>query len=297
PSSELTLPQFNFDAGNGRGKMLAALRKGTLTVVSGDVTHTTPGALSIKTPTSILVVRGTTFAVEVVTVGLCQCVSDYSAPHMRCVPSAHYCQMICATTHYSFVPASGAELAACPPQEQFPQERYVVLPNVDGRPGSGAITVSYHGADTTLDQPYAAAEMRDGRTTARTMKPTEAQQIFQEAFAQRPALPVHFRLDFELDSARMTPASLPLYRTLVGEIKKRQAYEVKIVGYTDTLASEAHNKRLSWDRALAVRTSLVRDGVDAAAIDIDGRGDRDPLVRTRPGVGEPRNRRVEITVR
>lgn len=297
PNSELALPQFNFDADSGRGNMLAALRKGTLTVVSGDITHTTPGAMSLRTPTAILGVRGTTFAVEVVVVGLCQCVSDYSAPHMRCVPSAHYCQMTCATTHYSFVPATNAELAACPSQEQFPQERYVVLPNADGRPGSGMITVNYNGTATTLDQPYAAAEVRDGRAPARAMKPAEAQQIFQEAFAQRPALPVHFRLNFELDSSRMTPASLPIYRTLVGEIKKRQAYEVEVVGYTDTLASEAHNKQLSWDRALAVRTSLVHNGLDPQAINIDGRGDTDPVVRTPSGIGEPRNRRVEVTVR
>jgi outer membrane protein OmpA-like peptidoglycan-associated protein len=297
PSSELALPQFDFDAGTDRGNMLAAMRKGTLTVVSGDITHTTPGAMSIRTPTAILGVRGTTFAVEVVVVGLCQCVSDYSAPHMRCVPSAHYCQMICATTHYSFVPATSTELAACPQQEQFPQERYVVLPNADGRPGSGAITVNYNGNATTLDQPYATAEVRDGRTTARAMKPAEAQSIFQEAFAARPALPAHFRLNFELDRSQMTAASLPVYRTLVGEIKKRQAYQVEVVGYTDTLASEAHNKQLSWDRAVAVRTSLVRDGADAQAINIDGRGDTDPVVRSPPGIGEPRNRRVEITVR
>lgn len=297
PNSELALPQFNFNANTAQGDMLAALRKGTLTVVSGDITHKTPGAMSIQTPTAILGVRGTTFAVEVVVVGLCQCVSDYSAPHMRCVPSAHYCQMTCASTHYSFVPASSAELAACPPQEQFPQERFVVLPNADGRPGSGAITVNYHGTATTLDQPYATEEVKDGRTTSRAMQPTEAQQIFQQAFAERPLLPVHFRLDFELDSSRMMPASLPLYRSLIAEIKKRQAYDVDVVGYTDTLASEAHNKQLSWDRAMAVRTSLVHDGVDAQAIAIDGRGDTDPLVRTPPGVGEPRNRRVEITVR
>ncbi len=296
-SSELELPQFAFDANTDRGSMLAALRKGTLTVVSGDITHTTPGAMSIRTPTAILGVRGTTFAVEVAAVGLCQCVSDYSAPHMRCVPSAHYCQMACATTHYSFVPASSAELAACPPQEQYPQERYVVLPNADGRPGSGAITVNYHGTATTLDQPYAAAEVRDGRTTSRAMKPAEAQEIFQEALAARPALPVLFRLDFELDSARLTPASLPAYRALVAEIKKRQAYQVEVVGHTDTLASESHNKRLSWDRAVAVRRDLVREGVDAEAITIDGRGDTEPLIRTHSRVGEPRNRRVEVTVR
>ena len=65
PNSELALPQFQFDSGTQRGSMTAEIRHGTLAVTSGAITHTTPGALHIKTPTSILGVRGTTFGVEV----------------------------------------------------------------------------------------------------------------------------------------------------------------------------------------------------------------------------------------
>ena len=65
PESELALPQFQFDTGTQRGSMTAEIRHGTLAVTSGAITHTTPGALHIKTPTSILGVRGTTFGVEV----------------------------------------------------------------------------------------------------------------------------------------------------------------------------------------------------------------------------------------
>ena len=45
--------------------MLADVKKGTLNVVSGDITRSTPGAMKIKTPTAILGVSGTTFAVKV----------------------------------------------------------------------------------------------------------------------------------------------------------------------------------------------------------------------------------------
>ncbi len=65
PGSELALPQFNFDTSTSRGSMTAELRHGTLGVISGGITHTTPGAMHIKTPISILGVRGTTFGVEV----------------------------------------------------------------------------------------------------------------------------------------------------------------------------------------------------------------------------------------
>jgi outer membrane protein OmpA-like peptidoglycan-associated protein len=297
PGSQLALPEFRFDTSNSRGNMLAELKKGTLTVVSGDITHTTPGALSIKTPTAILGVRGTTFAVEVVVVGLCQCVADYTAPHMRCAPNAYACQASCGSTHYSFVPASRTDIAACPPQERFPDERYVVLPNADGRPGSGAIIVSRGASATTLDQPYAAAELRDGTSEAVAMNPAETQVIFQMALAARPALPVHFRLDFVLDRTDLVPDSMIAYRSVLQEIKKRPAYEVEVIGHTDTLADNAHNQRLSMDRAMAIRGALIRDGVDQNAITILWRGEREPLVPTGKGVAEPRNRRVEITVR
>jgi len=64
PNSEIALEQFQFNTGTGGG-MLANVSRGTLSVVSGDITKKSPGALKIKTPSAILAVRGTTFAVEV----------------------------------------------------------------------------------------------------------------------------------------------------------------------------------------------------------------------------------------
>jgi hypothetical protein len=65
PDSEVALEQFRFDSSNFSGEMLADMRKGSLTVVTGDITRSAPDAMKIKTPTSILGVRGTTFAVRV----------------------------------------------------------------------------------------------------------------------------------------------------------------------------------------------------------------------------------------
>ena len=65
PSSQLALDEFRFDSNNFRGSMLADMRQGTLAVVSGDITRSSPGAMKIKTPTAGLGVRGTTFAIQV----------------------------------------------------------------------------------------------------------------------------------------------------------------------------------------------------------------------------------------
>jgi hypothetical protein len=65
PNSQLALDEFRFDSNNFQGSMLADMRQGTLAVVSGDITRSAPGAMKIKTPTAVLGVRGTTFAVQV----------------------------------------------------------------------------------------------------------------------------------------------------------------------------------------------------------------------------------------
>ena len=65
PSSQIALDEFQFDSNDFRGAMLADMRQGTLAVVSGDIARSTPGAMKIKTPTAILGVRGTTFAIQV----------------------------------------------------------------------------------------------------------------------------------------------------------------------------------------------------------------------------------------
>ena len=65
PNSEVSLEEYRFDSSNFNGAMLTDMRKGTLTMVSGDIARSTPGAMKVKTPTAILGVRGTRFAVQV----------------------------------------------------------------------------------------------------------------------------------------------------------------------------------------------------------------------------------------
>jgi len=65
PNSSITLEQYAFDSAGFKGNLLARMNKGTLSVVSGDIARTGPGAMKIKTPTAILGVRGTTFLIKV----------------------------------------------------------------------------------------------------------------------------------------------------------------------------------------------------------------------------------------
>jgi outer membrane protein OmpA-like peptidoglycan-associated protein len=183
-------------------------------------------------------------------------------------------------------------LTGCPRQEL-----YVVLPNADGRPGAGKISVSEANTTTVLDQPFASAEARGGPPAAIPPDPGEARIVFNQAIAARPILPAHFRLYFILASDQLTSDSQLAYRSVFDDIRRRPAYEVEVIGHTDTLGDLAYNQRLSLDRAAAIRGSLVRDGLAPNTISTAGRGKLDLLVPTADQVPEPRNRRVEITVR
>jgi outer membrane protein OmpA-like peptidoglycan-associated protein len=70
-----------------------------------------------------------------------------------------------------------------------------------------------------------------------------------------------------------------------------------VVGHTDRVGSNAVNVPISIERANAVRDLLVRDGVDPAVIEVTSHGEEHPLIPTDDEVAEPRNRRVEVTVR
>ncbi len=175
------------------------------------------------------------------------------------------------------------------------QALFVVLPNADG--SSGAITVSDGQQSVLLDKPYAASEEKRGSVAATTTDSQQVQQIFGGALAAEPILPSHFRLYFFNDTDKLTPESKLQYRAVFDDIKRRPVYQVEVIGYTDTVGDESYNQQLSLKRAEAIRDRLIRDGLNPDSISVAGRGDLDPAVPTAPQTPEPRNRRVEITVR
>ena len=64
PKSKLILNKFVFDPSTGKGELDASIKRGTLAVVSGKLSKTSRDAVTYRTPTSILGVRGTEFIIE-----------------------------------------------------------------------------------------------------------------------------------------------------------------------------------------------------------------------------------------
>lgn len=65
PNSRVALSQFEFDQTTHRGKSLTTVDRGSLGVISGQIAKENKDAMKVRTPTSLLAARGTTFVVEV----------------------------------------------------------------------------------------------------------------------------------------------------------------------------------------------------------------------------------------
>jgi outer membrane protein OmpA-like peptidoglycan-associated protein len=88
-----------------------------------------------------------------------------------------------------------------------------------------------------------------------------------------------------------------LVPSILETVKKRSDPEVAVVGHTDTLGTNEANVGLGLKRATFVRGLLVDAGLDGRTIEVTSHGEAALLIRTPDETPEPRNRRVEITVR
>jgi outer membrane protein OmpA-like peptidoglycan-associated protein len=173
---------------------------------------------------------------------------------------------------------------------------YVLLPDREGR--SGVLQVESGGQRAALDQPYAAVRVPEpGRIQAGTVSEAEARQAFGSALDARPPRPTSFIVYFLVDRDELTPESTQTLDRITAEIARRPAPEIVVIGHTDRVGTTSYNDALSLRRAERVRDELLKVGVAPERIRLEGRGEREPLVPTEDEVAEPRNRRVEISVR
>jgi outer membrane protein OmpA-like peptidoglycan-associated protein len=90
-------------------------------------------------------------------------------------------------------------------------------------------------------------------------------------------------------------ANLKLAR-LSGVILAHPGLKLKIEGYTDSTGSDSFNLTLSGQRADAVRTFLISQGLQPGDITSQGMGKADPVADNATVAGRKQNRRVEIIV-
>jgi hypothetical protein len=64
PTSTLAIDHYSFDTTTHVGRFDASLKKGTLAGVSGRMVKQSPESMRVRTPASVMAVRGTEFAIQ-----------------------------------------------------------------------------------------------------------------------------------------------------------------------------------------------------------------------------------------
>jgi outer membrane protein OmpA-like peptidoglycan-associated protein len=173
----------------------------------------------------------------------------------------------------------------------------VLLPDGDGT--TGKVEVSNPSGRVMLDTARASTLIAVGQAPGPVTELTEdeIQRIFGSALAAQPPAPIQFTLYFQFDSEELTDDSRQMVTEVLQVVKKYPVPRVTVVGHTDTTGSVEGNIELGLRRANAVRALLVEVGIESSAIDSTSHGEAALLVPTADGVFEPRNRRVDVTVR
>jgi outer membrane protein OmpA-like peptidoglycan-associated protein len=158
-------------------------------------------------------------------------------------------------------------------------------------------------AGTSVDSDYATNQFmlgvryRFGAPAAKPAPAPVAQPAPMAAPAPKAPQPKEFLVFFDFDSAKLTPEGLNIVKSAAASAKAGGAARIVLTGHADRAGPATYNVGLSQRRADAVKTELVAQGLSAADISTQAKGETEPLVPTADGVPEPQNRRVEIVIR
>ncbi len=214
------------------------------------------------------------------------------------MPSASIRKSALVTAAALALTAACAQKRVAPSARPTPPTTIVLLPDPEsGVTGRAQASNEYGSAD--LAAPRAATRITgDGPPEpVTTLSADDVDRLFGGALAALPPAPRHFILYYEFESETLTQESTALVPEVLKAVKALAVPEVVVIGHTDTMGAAKANIALGLRRANSVRDILVNAGLAPSTIEVTTHGEADLLVKTPDNTPEPRNRRVEITVR
>jgi outer membrane protein OmpA-like peptidoglycan-associated protein len=177
-----------------------------------------------------------------------------------------------------------------------PRSAVLLLPDADGHVGS--VEVKADQGSQTLTQAGTITRLAPG---AAPMPPEaiaeqERELVFGQVVRALPQKPARFILYFLSDGVQLTPESQAQLPKVLETARERNSLDIAVVGHSSRSGDAAYNMALSRRRAEAVRQLLVKSGMSDAVFEVTSHGSNNPLVVSKDP-NEPKNRRVELTIR
>jgi outer membrane protein OmpA-like peptidoglycan-associated protein len=101
---------------------------------------------------------------------------------------------------------------------------------------------------------------------------------------------------FDVDKSDIKPTTKTNLDELSQTLKKYDDTNILVEGHTDNTGDDAHNEKLSDQRAEAVEKYLASQGVSESRITTKGYGESQPVADNNTETGRAANRRVQVAI-
>ena len=161
------------------------------------------------------------------------------------------------------------------------------------------IVVSTKAGEVTINEPYQSTKLLSA-----DKKPEEAVQLSKEEVTSKykvvledtPKL-MQYMIYFGSGSTEVNESAKLELQKAIDYIKSQTNSIITVIGHSDTVGNQDSNMRLSQKRTQAVKEYLESMSLDIKELTTEYYGENTPLVKTKDGVSNAKNRRVEIFIR
>ncbi|MET8680707.1 OmpA family protein [Streptomyces sp. NPDC004647] len=164
-----------------------------------------------------------------------------------------------------------------------------------GTPGSAAPPVKVDANDPDLKMVNGASLAASKVLDIKSVVETQGGEERREDTNQSVKFALQAEVLFGKDSAKLSSDAHSRIKEISEEIKKQDAQNVRVFGFTDNLGSSAHGDVLSKKRADAVQKDLAQDLGSGISFEIRGYGEEYPIAANDDEEGRKKNRRVEVS--
>lgn len=190
-------------------------------------------------------------------------------------------------------------LSGCAAQKSVaPKSIIILLP--DNGNVSGEVMVESAQGSQLLNQSWQSVEIAGSQgqpASPVVLDKAAVEGEFGAVMSAMPLPPVRYQLYFKQGTTELRPDSELLLPEIAKAVKERHPAQLSVVGHTDTMGTADFNYQLGLLRATSIAGLLASQGSVPASIETASHGKSDLLIKTPDQTPEPRNRRVEVTIR
>jgi outer membrane protein OmpA-like peptidoglycan-associated protein len=142
----------------------------------------------------------------------------------------------------------------------------------------------------------AAAKAQQEQAELRQKLMIQFNQILQTRETARGLIVNMSDVLFDTGQFTLKPGAREKLAKISGIILAHPGLTITVEGHTDSVGGDDYNLKLSENRANAVRTYLVSQGLDSGIVTAQGFGKTRPVADNSTAAGRQQNRRVEMVV-